>query len=79
MQSGFDPYRAWLDIPDAAETPNHYRLLGLRLFEDDADRIVQAVAQIGQVLVRHGALLWPATDPAHYLTGDRTGLEGRTR
>jgi hypothetical protein len=52
MQSGFDPYREWLDIPDATETPNHYRLLGLRLFEDDPKRISEAVASVSKMLSR---------------------------
>jgi hypothetical protein len=52
VQAGFDPYREWLEIPDATETPNHYRLLGLRLFEDDPQRIEAAVARVGKVLSR---------------------------
>jgi hypothetical protein len=29
----FDPYRKWLGIAPADQPPNHYRLLGLDLFE----------------------------------------------
>lgn len=52
MQTGFDPYREWLGIPDAGETPNHYRLLNLRLFEDDARAIAKAAAQASQIVGR---------------------------
>jgi hypothetical protein len=38
-QDVFDPYRKWLGIPPADQPPNHYRLLGIGLFEDDADTI----------------------------------------
>ena len=33
----FDPYRKWLGIPPKDQPPNHYRLLGLELFETDPD------------------------------------------
>ncbi len=35
----FDPYRRWLGIPPKDQPPNHYRLLGLELFENDLDLI----------------------------------------
>ncbi|HUY91886.1 MAG TPA: NPCBM/NEW2 domain-containing protein [Pirellulales bacterium] len=35
----FDPYRKWLGIPAAEQPPNHYRLLGIALFESDPDVI----------------------------------------
>jgi hypothetical protein len=35
----FDPYAAWLSIPLNRRPPNYYDLLGLRVFEDDADKI----------------------------------------
>lgn len=38
----FDPYRKWLGIPTADQPPHHYRLLGVGLFEDDADTIAIA-------------------------------------
>lgn len=38
----FDPYRKWLGIPEADQPPHHYRLLGVGLFEDDADTIATA-------------------------------------
>jgi hypothetical protein len=38
----FDPYRKWLGIPAADQPPNHYRLLGIELYENDPDVIEQA-------------------------------------
>jgi hypothetical protein len=38
----FDPYYKWLGIPPAEQPPNHYRLLGLGLFEDNPDVIETA-------------------------------------
>ena len=40
--SDFDPYHKWLGIRDSQRPPNHYRLLGLELFEDDRDVISMA-------------------------------------
>ena len=39
---GFDPYRKWLGIPSHEQPPNHYRLLGIGLFESDPDVIASA-------------------------------------
>ena len=33
----FDPYHQWLGIAPSDQPPNHYRLLGLQLFEPNAD------------------------------------------
>ncbi|MGD9721637.1 MAG: hypothetical protein AB7O59_05885 [Pirellulales bacterium] len=38
----FDGYHVWLGIPPAEQPPNHYRLLGISLFEKDADVIDHA-------------------------------------
>jgi formylglycine-generating enzyme required for sulfatase activity len=35
----FDPYHEWLGIPPDEQPANHYRLLGLELFEADRDMI----------------------------------------
>ncbi len=35
----FDPYYKWLAIPPEEQPPNHYRLLGLKNFEEDEDVI----------------------------------------
>jgi hypothetical protein len=45
MTDGFDPYHVWLGIPPDEQPPNHYRLLGLRLFESDGDVISNALDQ----------------------------------
>ncbi len=38
----FDPYRKWLGIPPKSQPPNHYRLLGIGLFESDPDVVSNA-------------------------------------
>ncbi len=38
----FDPYHRWLSISPEEQPPNHYRLLGVKLFESDADAIESA-------------------------------------
>lgn len=38
----FDPYLNWLGIRDPQRPPNHYRLLGLEVFENDANVIAAA-------------------------------------
>jgi uncharacterized protein (TIGR03067 family) len=43
--AAFDPYHKWLGIPPADQPPNHYRLLGLNLFESDPDVIDVATEQ----------------------------------
>src|SRR5437762_9536034 len=45
MPEPFDPYHVWLGIPPEEQPPNHYRLLGLRLFETNADVISNALDQ----------------------------------
>lgn len=41
----FDPYYKWLGIPSGEQPPNHYRLLGITLFEEDPDVIANAADQ----------------------------------
>ena len=41
----FDPYHRWLGIPAKDHPPNHYRLLGIDLFEDDSEVIRDAADQ----------------------------------
>ncbi len=41
----FDPYHRWLEIPRSEQPPNHYRLLGIPLFEDDPVAIERAAQQ----------------------------------
>ncbi len=38
----FDAYHKWLAIPPHEQPPNHYRLLGVELFEEDLDVIATA-------------------------------------
>ncbi len=40
--ANFDPYLTWLGIRDPQRPPNHYRLLGLELFESDSEVIAAA-------------------------------------
>ncbi len=42
MNEAFDPYLKWLGIRDPERPPNHYRLLGIDLFESDPDVIATA-------------------------------------
>lgn len=42
MTVEFDAYRKWLGIPPEEQPPNHYRLLGIGLFESDPDVIANA-------------------------------------
>jgi hypothetical protein len=45
MSKGFDPYHEWLGIRANESPPNHYRLLGIPLFESDTDVIRNGLAQ----------------------------------
>ena len=50
MDSSFDPYRKWLGIPREEQPPNLYRLLGIKVFEDDPDVISNSAdRQMGHV------------------------------
>ena len=42
MHQPFDPYYRWLSIPPEEQPPNHYRLLGVPLFESHPDVIETA-------------------------------------
>ena len=42
MPEPFDPYLHWLGIRDPQRPPNHYRLLGVELFESDPEVISNA-------------------------------------
>src|ERR1700739_926521 len=56
MHEPFDPYRKWLGIPRDEQPPNHYRLLGVALFEDDVEAISHAADRQN---FRFGALASP--------------------
>ncbi len=42
VEEAFDPYRKWLGIPPEEQPPNHYRLLGIAVYEEDPDVISHA-------------------------------------
>ncbi len=42
MAEAFDPYLSWLGIRSPERPPNHYRLLGIEMFETSADVIATA-------------------------------------
>lgn len=42
MSDTFDPYYEWLGIPPKDQPPNHYRLLGIELFESNENVIDRA-------------------------------------
>lgn len=42
MSEAFDPYVQWLGIRDPERPPNHYALLGVRLFEDHPEVLAAA-------------------------------------
>jgi hypothetical protein len=46
----FDPYYTWLGIRPEEQPADHYRLIGLRQFEDHADVISNALDQKMQFL-----------------------------
>ncbi|HVW02470.1 MAG TPA: hypothetical protein VHB77_19095, partial [Planctomycetaceae bacterium] len=52
--TGFDPYHKWLGIVPREQPANHYRLLGLTLFEQDAD-VISAAADRQMSFVRQHA------------------------
>jgi hypothetical protein len=61
MADSFNGYHVWLGIPPSEQPPNHYRLLGIAIFESDPDVIDHAAdRQMAHVRTfqagRHGAL-----------------------
>ncbi|MDY0165855.1 MAG: formylglycine-generating enzyme family protein [Thermoguttaceae bacterium] len=60
MIESFDPYHKWLGIPPKDQPPNHYRLLGVELFESDPD-VIDAAASKQMAYVRNCAT-GPHTD-----------------
>jgi formylglycine-generating enzyme required for sulfatase activity len=45
MREQFDPYHVWLGIPPEEQPPHHYRLLGIKPFEDNPEVIENAADQ----------------------------------
>ncbi len=50
MAEPFDAYHKWLGIPPKDQPPHHYRLLGIELFEPDADVIDAAANRVSAYL-----------------------------
>jgi formylglycine-generating enzyme required for sulfatase activity len=87
MSETFNPYHRWLGIPPKHQPPNHYRLLGLELFENDMEVIRDAAErqmahvrgyQLGQyselsqkILNELGAAKGCLSDPADKAEYDR--------
>jgi len=55
MPDHFDPYYRWLGIPPDQQPPNHYRLLGISLFESEREVIRNAADQRMSYLKTFGA------------------------
>ncbi|MCG8587150.1 MAG: hypothetical protein MI757_20790 [Pirellulales bacterium] len=53
MSTAIDPYHAWLGIATDGRRPNHYQLLGLNLYEEDAGAIRQAAAERIEAVRQH--------------------------
>lgn len=51
MEVGFDPYYEWLGIPPSEQPPNHYRLLGIALFESKPT-VIEAAADQRMMFLR---------------------------
>ncbi len=51
MSGAFDPYHKWLGIPPDEQPPNHYRLLGVTLYEADPD-VIESAAEGRMALLR---------------------------
>ncbi|NQT16357.1 MAG: toll/interleukin-1 receptor domain-containing protein, partial [Planctomycetes bacterium] len=61
---GFDPYREWLGIPPEEQPPNHYRLLGLKPFED-LTSVIRAAVEMRFDHVRKYTLSGPLAEHAY--------------
>ena len=51
MADGFDPYYKWLAIPPEEQPPNHYRLLGTKIYESDPD-VIETAADLRMTHIR---------------------------
>jgi len=52
VSDAFDPYHEWLGIPPKDQPPNHYRLLGIDLFEGKA-KVIESAADRQMAHVRN--------------------------
>ncbi len=64
MSDEFDPYYRWLGIPRHEQPPNHYRLLGIELFESDP-QLIDSFA------LRHTSFLRAIIDGPHLRDAQR--------
>ena len=64
MSQHFDPYYRWLGISPKEQPPNHYRLLGVELFESDP-QLIDSFA------LRHTSFLRQITDGPHLRDAQR--------
>lgn len=62
----FDPYHKWLSILPQEQPPNHYRLLGVALFESDMD-VIEGAADRQMSFVRQYQSSEHAADAARIL------------
>jgi hypothetical protein len=51
MTEDFDPYYKWLGIPPKEQPPHYYRLLGIEIFESDAE-VIRNAAKLRALHVR---------------------------
>ncbi len=64
MSQAFDPYHKWLGIPIEQQPADHYRLLGIQIFESDPE-VIQAAADQRMTHLRN------------YQTGQHSALSQR--
>ncbi len=64
MTESFDAYHKWLGIPPKHQPPDHYRLLGLSLYESDPD-VIDTAANRAAMYLRN------ITDGPHVETSQR--------
>ena len=68
MTTEFDPYHKWLGIPPCDQPPNHYRLLGIQLFESDHDVIETAAEK--QMSYLQSVAIGPHTEESQSLLNE---------
>ena len=73
--AGFDPYRKWLGIPPNEQPPNHYRLLGIGLFESDPEVIVSAAGR--QISYVQGFRAGEHAEAAQFLINELAAAQAR--
>jgi hypothetical protein len=83
---GPDPYRDWLEIETANETPNYYELLGIAAFAGDSDAVRKAYEdryaqvrryEVGNYGERALALMTELSDAFKCLTNEQQKSDQR--